>query len=152
MKTVGLRERAMRSALARSLAPSCQQDSCQYRPSRKIIAVVRSFPHRAQRMSWASGPYCISLSDRAAVLSLVAANGSYISIELPTKPATIESTVVITGVSGNGSSWELGCFLGQDGSSLMQTFHLDHGCFLRSLERAMERWDAFSAIIPNGTA
>src|SRR4029453_7553817 len=78
MKRGGLRERAMRSALARSLAPSCQQDSCQYRPSRKIKEVVRSFPHRAQRMSWASIPYCIALSDLTAVLSLVAAHGSYV--------------------------------------------------------------------------
>ena len=134
MKRVGLRERAMRSALARSLAPSCQQDSCQYRPSRKIMAVVRSFPHRAQRMSWASVPYCIALSDLAAVSSLVAAHGIYVSIELPIKPATRESTVVMTGVPGHGSSWELGYFLGQDGSSLMQTFHLGHGCVLRRLE------------------
>src|SRR5262245_26227220 len=116
MNMVGLRARAMRSALASSLAPSCQQDSCQYRPSRKIIAVVRSFPQRAQRMSWASGPYCIALSDLAAVLSLVAAHGSYVSIELPTKPATIESTVVMTDVPGHRSSWKFGCFLGQDGS------------------------------------
>src|SRR4030095_5202451 len=111
MKRGGLRERAMRSALASSLAPSCQQDSCQYRPSRKIMAVVRSFSHRAQWMSWASVPYCIALSDLAAVLSLVAAHGSYVSIELPTKPATIESTAVMTGVPGNGSSWEVGGFL-----------------------------------------
>jgi hypothetical protein len=116
------------------------------------MAVVRSFPHRAQRMSWASVPSCITLSDLAAISSLVAAHGSYVSIELPTKPATRESTVVMTGVPGHGSSWKVGCFLGQDGSSLIQTFHLGHGCFLRRLACAMERRDAFSAISPHGIA
>jgi hypothetical protein len=87
-----MRERAIRSAFARSLEPSCQQDSCQYRPSRKIREVLRGFAHRAQWISWASVPSCISPSDFAAVLSLVTAHGSYVSIELPAKPATREST------------------------------------------------------------
>src|SRR4030095_1275934 len=39
----GMRERAIRSAFARSLEPSCQQDACQYRPSRKIREVLRGF-------------------------------------------------------------------------------------------------------------
>jgi hypothetical protein len=65
---VGMRERAIRSAFARSLEPSCQHDSCQYRPSRKIREVLRGFAHRAQWISWASVPSCISPSDLAAVL------------------------------------------------------------------------------------
>jgi hypothetical protein len=131
MNRGGVRERAMRSALASSLAPSCQQASCQYRPSRKIMAVVSVLPQRAQCMAWTSGLSCISPSDLAAVLSLVAAHGSYVSIKLPTKPATIESTGVMPGVPGNGSCWKLGGFLGEDGSQVIQTFHLGHGCFLR---------------------
>ena len=134
MNRGGLRERAILSALARSLEPSCQQDSCQYRSSRKIKEVLRGFPHRAQWrscMSWTSVPYCISPSDLAAVLSLVAANGSYPSIELSTKPATRESTVVMTSMPGNGSYWELRFFLRQDGSQLVEAFELRHGCFLQ---------------------
>ena len=56
------------------------------------------------------------LSTADTVLSLMAANGSYVSIELPPKPARRESTVVMTGVLGNGSYGELGFFLSQDGS------------------------------------
>jgi len=82
-------------------------------------------------MSWTSVPYCISPSDLAAVLSLVAANGSYPSIELSTKPATRESTVVMTSMPGNGSYWELRFFLRQDGSQLVEAFELRHGCFLQ---------------------
>jgi hypothetical protein len=106
-----MRERAIRSAFARSLEPSCQHDSCQYRPSRKIREVLRGFSHRAQWISWASVPSCISPSDLAAVLSLVTTNGSYVSIEFPAKPATRESTVVMTGMPRNRSCRHVGFFL-----------------------------------------
>src|SRR5215467_14156922 len=88
MNRVGLSERARRAAFASSLAPSCQHDACQNRPSRKSMDVVRVLPHRAQCVSCVADPYCISPSDRAAVLRLVAANRRSVSIELLTKPAT----------------------------------------------------------------
>ena len=84
------------------------------------MEVVKVFPHRAQCLSWASKPSCISPSDLEAVLSLVAAKGSYVNIELPAKPATRESTVVMTGVPGNGSCGQLGLFLRQDGRQVIE--------------------------------
>jgi hypothetical protein len=104
----GMRERAIRSAFARSLAPSCQHASCQYRPSRKIRAVLRGLAHRAQWISWAAGLSCISPSDLAAVLRLVTVHGSSVSIELPAKPATRESTVVMTGMPRHRSCRPVG--------------------------------------------
>jgi hypothetical protein len=118
MNTRGWTARVRRAAFAGSLAPSCQHDLGQQKPSRTIMEVVSVFSPWAQGLSWHVDWYGISPSDLAAVGSLVTAHESVVRRALPAQPAPIASTVVMSGVPGNGYGRRWGFFLVPGGAKV----------------------------------